>query len=72
MVSQPNPFAEGQTILVPRTDISVSQDGLDNIAQLSEAATLSDLVDGLNAQSMIDIITTVHASGALHADLIIQ
>lgn len=77
MVSQPNPFAEGQTILVPRTDISVSQDSLDNIAQLSEAATLSDLVDGLNAlgvnaQSMIDIITTVHASGALHADLIIQ
>lgn len=77
MVSQPNPFAEGQTILVPRTDISISQDGTNSIAPMKEASNLADLVDGFNAlgvdaQSMIDIIKTIHASGALHADLIVQ
>lgn len=77
-VSQPNPFSRsGDTIVVPRTDIAVD-DGADNkVGILSQNVTLADLVDGLNAlgvspREMIDILKSVKAAGALHAELVVQ
>ena len=77
VVSQPNPFAEGETIVLPRTDIAVTQTGNQNIALLQSNTTLSQLIDGLNAlgvgpQEMADIIRAMSAAGAIHAELVIR
>ena len=74
---QPNPFAEGETIVLPRTDIAVGQTGNENIALLNQNTTLSQLIEGLNAlgvrpQEMADIIRAMSAAGAIHAELVIR
>lgn len=74
---QPNPFAAGETIVLPRTDIQVGQTGNQNIALLTPNTTLSELIDGLNAlgvrpQEMADIIRAMRTAGAIHADLVIR
>ncbi len=75
-VSQPNPFApEGaQTVVVPRSDVTVSEQAGNKIAVLQEGATLKDLVGGLNAlgvgpRDLITILQTIKAAGALQADI---
>ncbi|RIJ27315.1 flagellar basal body P-ring protein FlgI [Henriciella algicola] len=77
VVSQPNPFADGESIVLPRSQIEIGQTGTRNIATLDANVTLSQLIAGLNAlgvspQEMGDIIRTMKAAGALHADLIVQ
>lgn len=75
-VSQPNPFApEGaETVVVPRTNIEVSDGGEKKMAVLEGSATLRDLVNGLNSlgvgpRDMITILQTIKAAGALQADI---
>ncbi len=75
-VSQPNPFApEGaETAVVPRTDVTVSEEAGNQIAVIEEGATLKDLVGGLNAlgvgpRDLITILQTIKAAGALQADI---
>jgi flagellar P-ring protein precursor FlgI len=75
--SQPNPFTEGETLLVPRTSVEISQGGDNRMALVEENVTLADLVDGLNAlgvgpRDMIDILKAIKAAGALHAELLVQ
>jgi flagellar P-ring protein precursor FlgI len=75
--SQPNPFAEGETLLVPRTDIDIDQGGGSRMAVVEGNVSLADLVDGLNAlgvgpRDMIDILKAIKAAGALHAELLVQ
>ncbi len=75
--SQPNPFAEGETLLVPRTDIDIDQGGGNRMAVVEGNVSLADLVDGLNAlgvgpRDMIDILKAIKAAGALHAELLVQ
>lgn len=81
VVSQPNPFAPGQSIILPRTSVDVNDGKPGNIAiiesNINSNITLPDLVAGLNAlgvspREMIDILKTMKAAGALHAELIIQ
>ncbi|MDP5307325.1 flagellar basal body P-ring protein FlgI [Paracoccus spongiarum] len=77
LVSQPNPFADGETFSVPRTSVEVREEAGIGFAQVDDSASLSDLVGGLNAlgvrpRDMIDILKSIHAAGALHADLIVQ
>jgi len=74
---QPNPFAPGQTIALPRTRIGVDKGPPGNIALVDQNVTLPDLVAGLNAlgvspREMIDILKSIKAAGALHAELVIQ
>ncbi|MEP0069676.1 flagellar basal body P-ring protein FlgI [Pyruvatibacter sp.] len=74
-VSQPNPFAEqGDTVVVPRTDIQVDDDAENRLGLLREGVTLESLVDGLNSlgvgpRDMISILQTIRAAGALQAEL---
>ena len=75
-VSQPNPFAPAgaETVVVPRTDVTVSEQAGNKIAVLPEGATLKDLVGGLNAlgigpRDLITILQTIKAAGALQADI---
>ena len=77
LVSQPNPFAPGETMAVPRTSISVNDGTPGNIAMIKSNVTLPDLVAGLNAlgvspREMIDILKTMKTAGALHAELVLQ
>lgn len=77
MVAQPNPFAEGETVVVPRTQVSLEQGDGTGLAQVDGGASLSEVVAGLNAlgvapYDMIDILKSIHAAGALHAELIVQ
>ena len=75
--SQPNPFADGETLLVPRTAIDIDRGGDNRMALVEGNVTLADLVDGLNAlgvgpRDMIDILKAIKAAGALHAELLVQ
>ncbi|TVR98387.1 MAG: flagellar basal body P-ring protein FlgI [Rhodospirillales bacterium] len=75
MVSQPQPFAEqGETVVVPRTDIEIDDEAGRRLAVVQEGVTLQDLVNGLNAlgvgpRDLISILQAIKAAGALHADL---
>ena len=74
-VSQANPFSEnGQTVIVPRTDLSVNQGGDVRLAMLETGVTLQDLVTGLNSLGMqprdiITILQAIKAAGALQAEI---
>ncbi|KQI70324.1 flagellar biosynthesis protein FlgA [Loktanella sp. 3ANDIMAR09] len=77
LVSQPNPFSEGETVVVPRTNVGIDEEPGINMAELPEGTTLSQVVAGLNAlgvspRDMIDILKSIKASGALHAEFIVQ
>jgi flagellar P-ring protein precursor FlgI len=77
VVVQPNPFAEGETVVVPRTGASVDEEPGIRMAELPEGASLSEVVAGLNAlgvspRDMIDILKTINSAGALHAELVVH
>ncbi len=72
-VSQPAPFSDGETGVVPRTDLNVDIVNSD-LALVKESVSLQELVDGLNAlgispRDLIAILQAVKASGALQADI---
>ena len=74
---QPNPFARGETVVVPRTVAEIEEEEGTGLAEIPEAATLSEVVSGLNAlgvspRHMIDILKTTTAAGPLHAELVVR
>ncbi|CAM4132793.1 flagellar basal body P-ring protein FlgI [Vreelandella rituensis] len=71
-VSQPAPFGEGETVVVPDTDIEIEQQ--EAYLQIVEGAQLSEVVDALNAlgatpQDLMSILEALKASGSLRAEL---
>lgn len=75
-VSQPSPFSEGQTVILPRTGAEIEENPGIGLAVV-EGSSLSDVVTGLNAlgvrpRDLIEILKSIHAAGALHADLIVN
>lgn len=74
-VSQPNPFAEqGDTVVVPRTDLSINEGPDAKLTVVETGVTLEDLVTGLNRlgvppRDVITILQAIKAAGALHADI---
>ncbi|CAB3888412.1 flagellar basal body P-ring protein FlgI [Achromobacter anxifer] len=73
-VSQPDtPFTEGQTVVVPNTQIEVRQDN-GSLQRVSTSANLADVVKGLNAlgatpQDLLAILQAMKSAGALRAEL---
>jgi flagellar P-ring protein FlgI len=77
LVVQPNPFADGQTVVIPRTDASIEEDPGTGRAMVEDSVSLPEVVAGLNAlgvsaRDMIDILKSIKAAGALHAEFIVQ
>ncbi len=77
MVVQPNPFAEGETMVVPRTRTGIDQAPGTGLAEVTGGTSLSELVAGLNAlgvapHDMIDILKSIKAAGALHAEFVVN
>lgn len=74
-VSQPGPFSTGgQTAVVQRTDIQVSEDTDRKLAVLQQGISLQEMVNGLNAlgvgpRDMIAILQAIKAAGALQAEI---
>ena len=74
---QPNPFAEGETVILPRTDADLIEEPGIQLAEVSGGTSLSEVVGALNAlgvspRDMIDILSSIEAAGALHAELIVR
>ncbi|HDR29333.1 flagellar basal body P-ring protein FlgI [Rhodovulum sp.] len=77
MVVQPNPFALGQTVVVPRTRADIREEPGIGLAEVPGGASLSEVVAGLNAlgvspRDMIDILKSIKAAGALHAEFVVR
>lgn len=77
LVAQPNPFAPGETVVVPRTQAAIIEEPGIGLAEVRGGTSLSELVAGLNAlgvapRDMIDILKSIKASGALHAEFIVR
>ncbi len=73
-VSQPAPLSDGETTVVPRTEVEVTDGSGRKLAVLSENVSLQSLVDGLNAlgvgpRDMIAILQAIKAAGALQAEI---
>jgi len=73
-VSQPAPFSQGQTTVVPQSGVTVEEDLGREIRLVNGATSLSTLVNGLNAlgvspRDMISILQAIKAAGALQAEI---
>lgn len=74
---QPNPFAEGETVVVPRTNADIIEEPGTGLAEVPNGTSLSEVIAGLNAlgvspRDMIDILKSIKAAGALHAEFIVR
>jgi flagellar P-ring protein precursor FlgI len=72
-VSQPAPFSDGKTAVIPQTQVKAAEEKARNLI-LKEGATVEDLVRGLNSigstpRDIIAILQDLRAAGALDADL---
>lgn len=73
-VSQPAPFSNGRTAVVPRTSLKVDTGDGNKLALVKEGVSLRELVDGLNAlgvgpRDLISILQAIKTAGALQADI---
>jgi flagellar P-ring protein FlgI len=72
-VSQPAPLSKGRTVVVPRTQVGVQEEGK-KLAMVHEGVSLQQIVDGLNAlgigpRDLITILQAIKAAGAIQADI---
>ncbi len=75
VASQPAPLSQGKTVVLPRTDVDLHEDG--GQMRIVGGTTLRKLVDGLNRiglkpSGIIAILQAIKSSGALQADLVTQ
>lgn len=71
--SQPNPYANGQTQVLPDTKVTATEIPARNV-ELNEGASVEQLVTrlqaiGATARDVISILQAIKAAGALEADL---
>lgn len=71
--SQPAPFSRGRTVVTPRSQVGVQEDGK-KFALVKDGVSLQELVDGLNAlgigpRDLIAILQAIKAAGAIQADI---
>lgn len=74
-ISQPQPFTDGVTAVVPNTDIAVIQED-SRMFELKKGTTLSDIVQAINGVGaapgdLVAILEALKQAGALRAQLII-
>lgn len=73
-VSQPSPFSNGETTVIPNTEITATEDREAQLAVINSGVSLQELVDGLNMlgigpRDMISILQAIKAAGALQAEI---
>ncbi len=75
-VSQPNPFSQGETTVVPRTQVNILEEKA-FVNQIDRQSTVGDLAQALNAlgvtpRDLSSIFQQLKESGALHAELLFK
>jgi flagellar P-ring protein FlgI len=76
-ISQPNPLAEGQTVVVPQTRAKVVEDNSQLVLlDMKNGVSIGEIANALNAigatpRDLIAIFQAIKASGSLHGELII-
>ena len=73
VVSQPEPVANGRTVVTEKADISINQQG-GALVQLPAGARLADVVKALNSlgatpQDLLAILQAMKSAGALNAEI---
>lgn len=73
VISQPNPFSGGETVVREKADIKITQEP-GSIIQVPASPQLTDVVRALNAlgvtpQDLLAILQAIKAAGALNAEL---
>jgi flagellar P-ring protein precursor FlgI len=73
LVSQPNAFGQGETVVAEKADINISQTG-GQLMEIKESANLSDVVKALNSMGanptdLVSILQALQQAGALRAEL---
>ncbi len=71
--SQPNPLASGDTVVLPKTQVTAQEEPARRL-ELNDDATIEDLVNGLQrigatARDVVAILQAIKAAGALDAEL---
>jgi flagellar P-ring protein precursor FlgI len=74
-VSQPGPFSNGQTTVVPNSSVSISQQG-GHMFKFGPGVSLDSIVRAVNQvgatpTDLISILEALKQAGALHADLVV-
>jgi len=74
--SQPGPFSEGDTEVLPRTDILIEEEDR-ALSIVNGAASLHEVVEVLNVlgvtpRDMIQILQLMAQSGMLHAEILVM
>ena len=72
-VSQPAPFSGGQTVAVPKVDVTAHDEAAKSVT-LKKGATVDDLVKALTAvgstpRDVISVLQSLRAAGALEAEI---
>lgn len=75
VASQPNPFSDGQTVVLPSSEVGVFQQ--EATVGIVDGPDLQQLVNGLNMMgatpsAIIAILQGIKSAGALQADLVVQ
>ena len=73
VISQPNPFGQGQTVVAEKADIAIKKDG-GQLVMLQAGVSLADVVKALNAvgvtpQDLLVILQAMKSAGSLRAEL---
>jgi flagellar P-ring protein precursor FlgI len=76
IASQPAPFSEGETVVLPRSRVAATETG-GRYNIINPQTTVGDLAAALNTlgvtpQDLINVFQTIEASGALQATLVIE
>ena len=74
-VSQPQPFSQGETTTVPRTEVQVEEEEA-RLMVMNKGVNIGDVAAALNAigatpRDLIAIFQAIKAAGALHAELVL-
>jgi flagellar P-ring protein precursor FlgI len=74
--SQPGPFSQGETEVLPRTDLLIEEEDR-ALTIVNGAVSLQEIVEVLNVlgvtpRDMIQILQLMAQSGMLHADILVM
>ena len=74
-VSQPNAFSQGQTAVVPNSEVEVTQDK-NAMFKWPEGSSLESIIDTVNSlgatpDDVMSILQSLEKAGALNAELIV-
>lgn len=75
-VSQPEPFSDGQTVVVPNSSIEVTQEGQGRMFLFEAGVSLDDIVRAVNQVGaapgdLVAILEALKEAGALRAELVV-